>query len=151
MDAVLCFESRQSYHVLRQDEDVEAAPFISLQLVLTDGPTIYASDFSVINRSSWTMTIWKRGAAEAATPLLGSVNYAMSKGKPRCVIDVYQASERFSALLDLFKGGNPSEITVVLGGLADKSDYSKEWNTALGTAIRVKSLGFEFPLPEREP
>lgn len=150
MDAVLCFESRQSYHVLRQDEDVEAAPFISLQLVLTDGPTIYASDFSVVNRSSWTMTIWKRGAAEEAPPL-GTVHYAMSKDKPRCVIEVHQAPERFAALLDLFKGGNPSEITVVLGGLTDKSDYSREWNTALGTAIRVKSVGFEFPLPEREP
>jgi len=149
MDTVLCFESRQNYHVLRQDDAVEGAPCITLQLVLTDGPTIYASDFSVISKASWNMTIWKRGA-DAATPPLGAVHYAMAKGKPRCVIDVYQSPARFEALLALFKCGHPSEITVVVAGLTEKSDYSKDWNTAEGTVIRVKSLSFEFPLPERE-
>ncbi len=151
MDTVLCFESRQNYHVLRQDDAVETAPFITLQLVLTDGPTIYASDFSVISKASWNMTIWRRGADDEAAPPLGSVHYAMSKGKPRCVIDVHQSPERFASLLALFKCGHPSEITVVVDGLADKSDYSKDWNTAEGTVVRVKSLSFEFPLPEREP
>ncbi|WP_332878408.1 hypothetical protein [Massilia sp. S19_KUP03_FR1] len=150
MDTVLYFESRQNYHVLRQDEEVETAPFITLQLVLTDGPTIYASDFSVISKAGWNMTIWKRGADEVAAAPLGSVQYAVSKGKPHCVIEVHQSAERFASLLALLKCGHPSEITVVVDGLTDKSDYSKDWNTAQGTIIRVKTLSFEFPLPERE-
>jgi hypothetical protein len=150
MDTVLCFESRQNYHVLRQDDEVETAPFITLQLVLTDGPTIYASDFSVIGKAGWNMTIWKRGDEVASPPPLGAVHYGMSKGKPRCVIEVHQSAERFVALLALFKCGNPSEITVTVDGLTEKSDYSKDWNTAQGALIRVKTLSFEFPLPERE-
>ena len=52
MDTVLCFESRQNYHVLRQDDVAETAPLITLQRVLTDGPTIYAPDVSVIRVKS---------------------------------------------------------------------------------------------------
>ena len=74
----------------------------------------------------------------------------MSKGKTQCFIDVHQSSERFASLLALLKCGHPSEITVVVDDLTDKSDYSKDWDTAQGAIIRVKTLGFEFPLPERE-
>lgn len=151
MDTVLCFESDQSYLVLRQEEALKDAACITLQLALTDGPTIYASDFSVIGKTGWRMTIRRADAGTGAGDFaLGTVRYAAAPLHPRCVIDVVQSSERFAALLDLFKAGHPSEIRIVVEGLTDRADYSKTWNTAQSAVMRVTSLGFEFPLPERE-
>jgi len=156
MDTVLCFESDQSYLVLRQEEVLKDAACITLQLALTDGPIIYASDFSVIGKTGWRMTIRRAHAnvdagAGASDPAIGSVRYAVAPLHPRCVIDVVQSPERFTALLDLFKAGHPSEIRIVVEGLTDRADYSKTWNTAQAAVMRVTSLGFEFPLPESEP
>jgi len=151
MDTELLFESRQIHHVLRQQGAAEDAPCIALQLALTDGPTMYASDGAVINKSAWTMTIRRHSpAGDAAPPPLGAMRYEGIKGKPRCVIDVLQAPERFAALLDMFKGGHASEITVTVDGLADKADYSKDWNTALHATMPIRAIRFEFPLPQSE-
>ena len=83
-------------------------------------------------------------------PSLGSVHYALAKGRPRCVIEVGQAPQRFAALLDMFKGGHASEITVTIDDLADKPDYSKDWNTALHATVPIRAICFEFPLPQSE-
>lgn len=40
MSTELLFESRLTYHVLHQDTGGESAPFLSLQLALTDAPMI---------------------------------------------------------------------------------------------------------------
>ena len=151
MSAELLFESRQCYHVLRQELAAEDAPLISLQLALTDAPMIYASDGAIVNKSAWTMMI-RSGppVAHAVPPALGSIHYAGAKGKPRCVIDVQQSPARFAALLEMFKGGHASEITVLVDDLADKADYSKDWNTALHATLPVRSIRFEFPLPQNE-
>jgi len=91
-----------------------------------------------------------RPAGFAAPPSLGSVHYALAKGRPRCVIEVLQTPERFAALLDKFKGGHPSEITVAIDDLADKPDYSKDWNTALHATVPIRAICCEFPLPQSE-
>jgi len=151
METDLLFESRQSFHVLRQQDDVEDAPSITLQLALTDGPTMYASDAAIINKCAWAMTIRRHDPAACAAPMvLGSLHYAGAKGKPRCMIEVHQSPERFAALLAMFKGGHPSEITVTIDGLADKADYSKNWNTALQATMPLRAICFEFPLPQSE-
>jgi hypothetical protein len=154
MGAELLFESRQSYHVLRQEGSVEVAPFISMQLALTSGPILYASDAAVVNKSAWSMIIRRRSPGdEVDSSSLGSMQYLAAPGtpgKPRCVIEVNQSPERFAALLDMFKGGHASEITVKVEHLADKNDYSRGWNTALHASIPITSISFEFPVPQNE-
>jgi hypothetical protein len=151
MGAMLSFESRQSCHVLRQEGAVENAPYISLLLTLIDGPTMYASDAAVINKSAWNMKIQRRSVGDYSSPqAIGSIQYSPAKDRPRCLIDIQQSAERFDELLEMFKGGHVSEITIMVDHLADKPDYSKNWNTALHETIPVTSLSFEFPLPQFE-
>jgi len=150
MGAELLFESRQSNHVLRQQGAVEEAPFIALQLALTSGPILYASDGAIINKSVWSMAIRRRSPADDAPFTLGSIQYTPGKDKPRCVIEINQSPERFAALLDMFKSAHPSEITILVEQLADKSDYSRGWNTAQHASIPVTSVSFEFPVPLSE-
>ena len=80
----------------------------------------------------------------------GHIAYARADGKPRCIIEVQQSPERYDALLDMFKDGYVSEITVLIDGLADQPDYSKKWDTAAGDRLTVKAICFEFPLPQSE-
>ncbi|MDQ2822386.1 MAG: hypothetical protein M3Y65_18745 [Pseudomonadota bacterium] len=151
MGAMLSFESRQSCHVLRQDGAVENAPYISLLLTLIDGPTMYSSDAAIINKSAWNMKIQKRCAGDFSSPhAIGSIQYLTNKDRPRCLIDIQQSAERFNELLEMFKGGHVSEIKIMVDQLADKPDYSKNWNTAVHDSIPVTSLSFEFPLPQSE-
>ncbi|MDQ1834412.1 hypothetical protein [Massilia scottii] len=151
MAAELVFESKLSYHVLRQEGAVEIEPLISLQLELTGGPRIYASDLLIINNAAWSMTIRRRSpATPPAAHLPDSMNYTRAAQKSRCVIDVHQSPERFASLLDMFKGGHASEITVFVENLADSADYSKKWDTAAHASMPVKSICFEFPLPQSE-
>ncbi|NHZ82260.1 hypothetical protein F2P44_23705 [Massilia sp. CCM 8695] len=151
MAAELVFESRLSYHVLRQEGAVEIEPAISLQLELTGGPQIYASDTVIINNAAWSMTIRRRSPAMPPAPHPpDAMSYTRATDKWRCVIDVHQSPERFASLLDMFKGGHASEITVVVDHLADMGDYSKKWDTAAHPSMPVKSICFEFPLPQSE-
>jgi hypothetical protein len=151
MGTTLVFESRLTFHVLRQDEAGESAPFLSLRLALTDAPMIYAADGAVINRSAWSMVIRKRVTDDGIVAgILGTATYAAAEGKPHCVIDIVQSPGRFAALLDMLRGGHASEITVVVGDLRDNGDYSREWNTARHASLPVTSISFEFPLPQTE-
>ncbi|MDM5177248.1 hypothetical protein PO883_08570 [Massilia sp. DJPM01] len=151
MSAELVFESRLSYHVMRQEGAVELDPVITLQLELTGGPKIYASDSFMINHAAWSMTIQRhKPGILLPTEPPGWVNYTAGAGKSQCVIDIHQSSERFASLLDMFKGGHASEITVVVEGLADSADYSKKWDTAALERMPVQSIRFEFPLPQSE-
>ncbi|HEX8611070.1 MAG TPA: hypothetical protein VF800_07245 [Telluria sp.] len=151
MSAELVFESRLSYHVLRQEGSVELDPVITLQLGLTGAPTIYASDSFMINHAAWSMTI-RRHNLEKSPPTEppGWVNYTAATGKSLCVIDIHQSPERFTTLLDLFKGGHASEITIIVDELADTADYSKKWDTTVRARMPVRSICFEFPLPQSE-
>ncbi|NHZ98530.1 hypothetical protein [Massilia sp. CCM 8734] len=151
MTAELVFESRLSYHVLRQEGIVELDPVIALQLELTGGPNMYASDSFMINHAAWSMTIRRHNPAHLpSTEPPGWVKYTAVGDKSLCVIDIHQSPERFASLLDMFKGGHASEITVVVDGLADTADYSKKWDTAAHASMPVRSICFEFPLPQSE-
>lgn len=154
MGAELLFESRSANHVLRQAGSVEEAPYLALRLDLLDGPIIYVSDGSVVHPSAWRLVIRRGPLAESPLLVSGSVSgtlrYAATGAKPRCIIDVDQSPERYAALLDMFRGGGDSEITVTVDALADRADYSKFWNTALHPSIAVQAICFEFPLPQNE-
>lgn len=150
MGAELLFESRSITHILRQAGTVEEAPYLSLRLELSDGPIIYVSDGSVVHPSAWSLVIRRCALAESPPHVSGTLRYVDSGGKPRCVIDVHQSPERYAALLEMFAGGNASEIAVLVEDLSDKADYSKAWNTALRPSIGIQSISFEFPLPLHE-
>lgn len=151
MSTELVFESRSGFQVLRQEGATENEPVISLQLELTGGPNIYATDSAIINKAAWTMAIHRH-----ALPRLDSshppgwITYAVEAKQSRCAIEVHQSPERYAALLDMFRGGHVSEITVLVEGLADKADYSKRWDTVAMPSLTIKSLCFEFPLPQSE-
>lgn len=145
----LVFESRLSYQVLRQDAGVESEPIISLQLELSDAPKIYVADDDSIDGAAWTMQIHRRRKG-AASPAPGEISFAGALPQARCAIDVWQSAERYAALLDMFKGGHVSEITVSVDGLVERADYSKAWDTASGARLSIRSICFEFPLPQSE-
>lgn len=151
MSSELVFESKLSYLVLRQEGAVETEAVISLQLELSGGPQIYASDASIINNAAWSMTVRRHSMAQPLSAVtLGSLKHSADANKTRCVIEVHQSPERFAALLDMFKGGHASEITVVVDGLTTLADYSKKWDTASGPSMAIKAIGFEFPLPQSD-
>lgn len=147
MTVQLIFESRSSVQVLRQDGSVENEPVISLQLQLTGGPKIYSASATLLNNLAWSMTIVRRqGPGQPA----GSLHYLGEGKPPRCAIEVHQSPERYAALLDMFRGGHVSEITVVVGGLAERPDYSRRWDTAATAVLALESVCFEFPLPQSD-
>lgn len=151
MGAKLLFESRLIHHVMRQEGRMESAPVISMRLEMTDGPVIYASGGAVLKASAWGMQITRCcDDVVPATHIAGTIRYVATEPRPLCVIELEQSPDRFAALLDMFKGGHASEITVLVDDLADKADYSKEWNTSLQSSIAITSICFEFPLPQSE-
>ena len=151
MTVELVFESRLVYQMLRQDGAVEMEPVITLQLEMTDGPQIYASDGSIINDAAWSMSICRHvPPTQTVTHTPGWVNYAAVADKARCVIDIHQSPDRYGALLEMLKGGRASEITVIIDALVETADYSKKWDTAGRASIPIKSICFEFPLPQSE-
>jgi hypothetical protein len=151
MTAELVFESRSSFQVLRQDGAVESEPVISLQLELTAGPNIYADGSVIVNKAAWSMQIHRHSRARLdPTHQPGSMVYASEGNHGRCAIEVHQSPQRYAALLDMFRGGQVSEITVIVDGLTDKSDYSRSWDTAAVPSLVIRSVRFEFPLPQNE-
>jgi hypothetical protein len=151
MSTELIFESRASHQVLRQDGAVESEPVIALELELMSGPNIYAAGAAIVNKAAWHMKIHRHpGAPTASGGPAGSIAYAAAEGKSRCTIAVHQSPGRYAALLDMFKGGYVSEITVMVAGLSDRPDYSKGWDTTAGTELAIEAICFEFPLPQSE-
>jgi hypothetical protein len=151
MPAKLVFESRLISHLLRQEETVENESVISLQLELTEGPRIYASDDSVVNDSIWTMRIHRHiGAITSVLPPPSCMTYLPGARRAHCAIEVHQSPERYAETLEMFKGGHVSEISIVVDGFSENADYSKVWNTFDQEHIAIESICFEFPLPQNE-
>ena len=130
---------------------MEDEPVITLVLQLAAGPKIYASDFSVVNDSTWSMRIHRNNdtGLDVIVPA-DSMNYVPAGRDSCCSIDVHQSPERYAATLEMFKGGYPSEITIIVDSFSDKPDYSKKWNTVTQANLAIKSISFEFPLPQHE-
>ena len=147
MTVQLIFESKTSVQVLRQDGVVESEPLIALQLQLTGGPKIYGAAARLLNNVAWTMNIVRhRGPGHPASVL----RYIDDGKGPRCAIDVHQSAERYAALLDMFRGGHVSEMTVLVEGFAERPDYSRRWDTAAAPSLVIASICFEFPLPQSD-
>ncbi|WP_426113157.1 hypothetical protein [Massilia sp. PWRC2] len=147
MTVELIFESRSSVQVLRQDGAAESEPVISLQLQLTGGPRIYTSASRLLNNVAWSMKIFRHSGTNHPP---GWLRYVGDAKQARCAIDVHQSPERYAALLDMFRGGHVSEMTVMVEGLNDQPDYSKRWDTAANPSLTVQSICFEFPLPQSD-
>lgn len=151
MGAKLLFESRLISHVLGQEGPEENEPVMTLRLEMTDGPIIYVSGGAAIKASAWRMKIRRARARDTEAPRSGAtIRYVATEGKPYCVVELSQSPERFTALLGMFMGGHSSEITVVVDELADKADYSKDWNSLDRPSLAIDSISFEFHLPLHE-
>ena len=150
MSATLVFECRSATHQISQEGEVERAPMMELKLELTEGPVIYLSDASRLNAQAWKMNIREHcGAARENSPI-GEITYFTAVGKPQCLIDVYQSSQRYFLMLEMFKGGYVSEITIGIDEVCSNSDYSKTWDTAANEKLAIRSINFEFPLPQSD-
>lgn len=148
MTTKLVFESNLVHQVLRQEGTAEVEPVISLQLEFTDGPQIYSSDSSAVNDLAWSLRI-QRQCTDAPPPPI-TMSYVAVEQERRCTIDLHQSPERYAAMLQMFRGGYVSEITVVVEAFVVKADYSRLWNTDAQSSIAINSICFEFPLPQNE-
>ncbi len=144
MATKLSFETGPVQLALRQCGGVDQAPAITVQLHTVGDAQIYTSDAHPIIDARWTMTI-----TSAAATALYSLTYGEGE-RTQCAILVSQSPERFAILLDMFKGGNASEITIEVDGLIELSDYSRKWDTRAAPTLVVSSVCFEFPLPQGE-
>lgn len=142
MATKLSFETGPIQLSLRQCGTVDQAPAITVQLHATGDAQIYTSEANPINEARWVMTI-----TSSAAPALYSLTYAGGE-RALCTILVSQSPERFAILLDMFKGGNASEIMIDVDGLIELSDYSRKWDTRAAPTLVISSVCFEFPLPQ---
>ena len=144
--AALTFETREALLTLDQNGDEEAAPVISLKLSLSSRPTVYVSGGAVLQSARWTMII----RADDQARQVGTLNYAANDGKPECQVLINQSSRRFHDVLEMFKGGHASEITIEADGMKHQGDYSSHWDTDASPVLTVLRVSFEFPLPQSE-
>ncbi|MEJ7805576.1 MAG: hypothetical protein WKG03_06610 [Telluria sp.] len=145
MPTTLVFETGPVQLALRQCESLEQAPVITLQLHAATDPHIYTADGQALAEARWVMTI-----TSGAEPELYSLGYALPGERALCTLLVSQSPDRFATLLDMFKGGNVSEISFDVEGLVALSDYSRQWDTRAAPTLAVSSVCFEFPLPQDE-
>lgn len=144
--AVLIFETREALLTLEQNGEQDDIPVISLKLSLTNRPAVYISGGKQLQPSSWSMTI----RADDTAVEVGWISYINNDGKGECTLVINQSSTRFDDVLDMFKGGHASEISIEVEGMTQKDDYSSLWNTDAEPMLMVSRASFEFPLPQSE-
>jgi hypothetical protein len=147
--AALTFETREALLTLEQSGNDDAAPVISLKLGLSSTPTVYIANGQLLQAARWTMHIGEAEPGGKARDA-GSLTYTNNDGKGECLILVKQSRARFLDVLDMFKGGHASEITIVVDGMQQRDDYSSLWNTETTPRLDVLRVSFEFPLPQSE-
>jgi len=144
--ATLIFETREAVLTLEQNGDQDDIPVISLQLILTNRPTVYISGARLLQPARWSMTI----RADDTAVEVGWISYVEQDGKGECALVINQSQARFNDVLDMFKGGHASEISIDIDGLTKKDDYSSQWDTDSSPILTVARASFEFPLPQSE-
>lgn len=144
--ATLIFETREAVLTLEQNGDQDDIPVVSLKLSLSNRPAVYIAGGKLLQPSSWTMTI----RADDTAVEVGWMSYVENDGKGECTLDINQSSTRFDDVLDMFKGGHASEISIEVEGMRQKDDYSSQWDTAAQPILTVSRVSFEFPLPQSE-
>ena len=145
MSTSLSFETGPAQLVLKQCAGVEQAPAITVQLHATGDARIYTADGQPLLDGRWVMTITSAQLQEGAT-----LSYGKQGERPLCSIWVCKSPQRFAILLDMFKGGNASEIMVGVEGMDELGDYSRKWDTLAFPVQVVSSVCFDFPLPQSE-
>lgn len=144
--ATLIFETHEAVLTLEQAGDQDDIPVISLQLCLTNRPTVYTSAGKLLQPSTWTMTI----RADDTAVEVGWISYIGNEGKGECALVINQSQARFDSVLDMFKGGHASEISIDIDGMKSSDDYSSQWDTDTTPTLTVARVSFEFPLPQSE-
>ncbi len=144
--AALIFETREAVLTLEQNGDQNDIPVISLQLNLANRPTIYISGGKLLQPARWSMTI----RADDTSVEVGWLSYVEHDGKGECGLEINQSQARFDDVLDMFKGGHASEISIDVDGMTKKDDYSSQWDTDNTPTLTVTRASFEFPLPQSE-
>lgn len=142
----LIFETREAVLTLEQNGDQDDIPVVSLKLSLSNRPAVYIAGGKLLQPSSWTMTI----RADDTAVEVGWMSCAENDGKGECTLVINQSSTRFDDVLDMFKGGHASEISIEVEGMTPKDDYSSQWDTAAQPILTVTRASFEFPLPQSE-
>jgi hypothetical protein len=146
----LCFESRSASYRLRQQGGDEGEQAISLDLELTSAPQIYASNSLIVNDAAWRMTILASNTTVVPGAASGWVTYSVTDSRQSCLVELVQSNDRFRTLLEMFKGGHVSEITMVFDDLTSNPDYSRTWDSAGQARLPISSVCFEFSLPLSE-
>ncbi len=149
--AELTFETREALLTLEQNGNEDDMPVISLTLLLSTGPTVYISNGQTLQDVSWTMLVRQlQAGTDNAGREPGSLTYTSSDDNGECLVLINQSADRFQTIVDMFKGGHASEITIVTDGMESRDDYSSAWNTDLAPRLNVLRVSFEFPLPQSE-
>ena len=145
--AALTFETREVLLTLEQNGNVDDAPVISIKLGLSSAPTVYLSNGRTLRDAGWTMIVRELADGKREP---GSLTYTDNAGKGECLVLIHQSPRRFQTMVEMFKGGNASEITIVTDGIEHRDDYSSQWNIDLHPRLHVLGVSFEFPLPQSE-
>lgn len=148
--AALTFETREVLLTLEQRAQEDRAPIISIKLKLSSTPTVYAGKRQNLAKAQWMMIVRELQPGDDGAAGPGSVTYSDDDGKPECRVVINHSPERFHDLVQMFKGGNTSEIVIELDGLQRRDDYSSDWNTDQTPKLNVLRVSFEFPLPQNE-
>ena len=146
----LSFESGNVNLALKQIGSAETRAVITLQVSFNSNVSIYMPDHALLNNARWTMAVLGPDLNQGEPDPLGSLTYRHSDGVPDCAIVIYQSAARFHTLLEMFKGGHVSEITIEADGIVEMTDYSRRWVSDPTLPLALHSVSFEFPLPQRE-
>lgn len=149
--AALTFETREVLFTLEQNGNEDDGPVISIKLRLSASPAVYMSNGQMLQQASWSMIVRELDpATDDATRELGSLTCTDNEGKGECLVLINQTPDRFLNVVEMFKGGHASEITIVTDGMDQQDDYSSRWNTVDNPRVTVLRVSFEFPLPQSE-
>ncbi|MES2317157.1 MAG: hypothetical protein V4631_06640 [Pseudomonadota bacterium] len=149
--AAMTFETREVLLTLEQNGNEDDPPIISIKLRVVKSPKIYIATGTLVEQATWTMIVRElRSGAEDQKREPGSLTYTDNDGKGECLVLINQSPSRFQTVVDMFKGGHASEITIVTDSMDPRDDYSSQWDTEAMPRLDVLRVSFEFPLPQSE-
>ena len=148
--AALTFETREVLLTLAQQAHAEDTAVITIKLRLSSSPAVYVSGGKLLAQASWNMVVRALPPGAGAPGELGMMSYGGADGTSECLIVIDQAPARFHTIVEMFRGGHVSEITVVTDGMTLQDDYSSQWDTEAQPRLAVVQVSFEFPLPQSE-
>jgi len=147
----LLFETRGILLSLGESASASLSATIAIELSMFPQGKVYLPSGRALEKAKWKMIITEiSGTQPDDDSAMGSVTTEEDGGADHCLVAINHDSSRFAELLEMFKGGHASEITVTVSGLIDSSDFSKKWDTDSLPALKVENISFDFPLPQSE-